>query len=64
MTEKLALNGGRRAIDQMILNQIPAWPPVYGETAEALKQIYLSRQWSFNGSYEQQFSRMFAASHS
>lgn len=64
MREKLAINGGSRAVGQIVLNHIPSWPPVYPEVAELLKQIYCSGQWSFNESYEKQFSWAFARHHS
>lgn len=61
---QLAIEGGRRAISQNLVNEIPVWPVVWPETADKLKQLYLSRNWSFNGSYEQAFARRFAQYHS
>lgn len=37
-----------------------AWPPRSEKTAEALKQVYLSGQWSFNSEEEQAFENEFA----
>jgi L-glutamine:2-deoxy-scyllo-inosose/3-amino-2,3-dideoxy-scyllo-inosose aminotransferase len=47
-------------ITEKMKEKIPSWPPIYPETAEKLKEIYLSGRWSFNGEYEQKFSREFA----
>jgi dTDP-4-amino-4,6-dideoxygalactose transaminase len=41
----------------------PAWPPVSQATAERLKHVYLSGEWSFNSPAELQFSQAFADSH-
>lgn len=60
--EKLAVDGGPRAIPEAFIKQhLKPWPPVYPKTAERLKAVYLSRNWSFNGPCEQAFSREFAA---
>ena len=64
MASKLAINGGSRAISQVLLNRAPIWPPTYPEVPDMLKQVYLSRKWSFNQSYEQQLSQAFATHHS
>ncbi len=64
MKSKLSVNRGQRAISQSIVNRLPVWPPVYPETAELIKQVYLSGQWSFNEIYEKRFSQKFAAHHS
>ncbi len=37
------------------------WPPRTEKTAEALKKVYLSGQWSFNSTEEQAFENEFAA---
>lgn len=47
-------------ITEQMKGKIPPWPPIYPETAEKLKEIYLSGKWSFNGESEQKFSRDFA----
>ncbi len=39
---------------------LPAWPPVYPDTARMLQEVYQSGKWSFNGSYEREFNRRFA----
>ncbi len=64
MSDKLAINGGTPAISQATLSSVPAWPPVYPEVPDLLKDIYNSRKWSFNESYEQRFASEFASSHS
>lgn len=56
---KLALLGGNPVSKEAIVS--PAWPPRSEETAEALKQVYLSGQWSFNSAEEQAFENEFAA---
>ncbi len=56
----LAINGGQRAIPEGEFKDLP-WPPVSEETAESLKQLYLSRAWSFNSKAEQDFENEFAA---
>lgn len=55
---KLAVNGGEKIFAEPV--KLPSWPPVYPETAEELKKVYLSGKWSFNGPQEQLFSRKFA----
>lgn len=55
---KLAIDGGKPVFEQPA--NPPAWPPVYPETAEKLKEIYLSRKWSFYGPREVEFNRQFA----
>ncbi len=57
----LAINGGK-AISETRL-PVPEWPPVKESTVEKLKEIYLSRQWSFNSAAEQAFETEFAAYH-
>ena len=61
---KLAINGGSKAISQVLLNRAPSWPMTYEEVPDMLRQVYLSQKWSFNKSYEQEFCRAFAAHHS
>ena len=36
------------------------WPPRDEETAEALKKVYMSGEWSFNSPSEQAFEQAFA----
>lgn len=57
----LAINGGIPVCDEMIKPM--AWPPLFEETADKLKELYFSRQWSFNCQAEQDFSREFADYH-
>jgi len=58
---KLAILGGE-ALCSKPVNAIP-WPPVDDETAEQLKQVYLSRNWSFGGPEEMKFNQEFAKFH-
>ncbi|OQA82747.1 MAG: L-glutamine:2-deoxy-scyllo-inosose aminotransferase [Lentisphaerae bacterium ADurb.Bin242] len=55
---KLAIDGGKKIFE--VPAAIPAWPPVYPETAEKLKEIYLSHSWSFYGPQEVLFNEKFA----
>ena len=55
---KLAIDGGEKIFSTPA--HLPAWPPVYPETAEKLKEIYLSRAWSFYGPQEVLFNQKFA----
>ena len=41
----LAINGGTPVFAEKA--HVPAWPPADMETAEQLKEIYLSHEWSF-----------------
>lgn len=59
--QKLAVLGGSPVCPEALTP--PAWPPVCEETAERLRQVYLSRQWSFNSPAEQEFERAFADYH-
>ena len=61
--DKLAAHGGDKAITDEIRRCVSSWPPVYPEVGELLGQIYESRAWSFNGDYEQRFTRAFAEYH-
>ena len=56
---KLAINGGTPVFETAA--KIPAWPPADPETAELLKEIYLSHAWSFYGKHEVAFNEEFAA---
>jgi dTDP-4-amino-4,6-dideoxygalactose transaminase len=57
----LALFGGTPIVKGAL--QAPAWPPLFERTAERLRDIYVSRQWSFNSPTEQAFERAFADYH-
>ena len=54
---KLAIDGGSKVFTQDAA--VPAWPPVYPETAEELKRIYLGHKWSFYGQQEIEFNNKF-----
>lgn len=56
---KLAIDGGTPVFTSPV--QVPAWPPADEETAELLKEIYLSHAWSFYGKHEVAFNEEFAA---
>jgi len=60
-TTKLAILGGDAVASQPL--SAPAWPPVNEATAQQLADLYLSRNWSFNGPQEQQFAADYAAYH-
>ncbi len=61
MSKKLAINGGEQVFSEPPV--LPAWPPIYPNVAEAMKNIYLSGKWSFNGPTEQKFASDFAEFH-
>ena len=56
---KLAIDGGTLVFAAKA--NVPAWPPADEETAEQLKEIYLSHAWSFYGKHEVAFNEEFAA---
>ena len=55
---KLAINGGPKTFENP--PRIPAWPPIYDDTADQIREIYLSRKWSFYGEKEVEFNNEFA----
>lgn len=59
---KLAINGGQPLFTNDEFKVMP-WPPVSEKTADKLREIYLSRAWSFNSPTEQEFEKEFAAFH-
>ncbi len=59
--EKLAIAGGQPVFAQP--PALPPWPPADSETGDLLRELYLSRQWSFHGRYEQEFAAAFAGHH-
>lgn len=59
---KLAVNGGTPLFGKNDY-QAAAWPPVRESTADKIREIYLSRAWSFNSPTEQAFENEFAAYH-
>ncbi|MEI6424579.1 MAG: DegT/DnrJ/EryC1/StrS family aminotransferase, partial [Lentisphaerota bacterium] len=58
---KLALLGGK-PVSETRIGGIP-WPPVSDKTGDKLKELYLSRQWSFNSPSEQEFEKAYAKYH-
>lgn len=58
---KLALLGGKEMYPEKV-SPMP-WPPVSEETAERLKQVYMSGKWSFYGPEELAFSDEYAKMH-
>ena len=63
MQKKLAVNGGSKVITRTLRDRVPPWPPVYPRVPGRLREVYLSRAWSFNGTCEQQFCKAFAEYH-
>ena len=55
---KLAINGGSKVFENE--PQIPSWPPIYDDTADQIRELYLSRAWSFYGKKEVEFNNEFA----
>ena len=58
----LAVNGGT-PLYQRGEYQHMLWPPVNEETADRMRELYLSRAWSFNSKCEQEFENEFAKMH-
>ena len=56
---KLAIDGGTPVFSEPP-KSIPAWPPVYPETAKKMSELYLSRKWSFYEYLEVLFNEKFA----
>lgn len=59
---KLAVNGGTSVNNGKTLQLLP-WPPVYEKTADKIREIYFSREWSFNSPKEQEFEKLYAGYH-
>ena len=55
---ELAVKGGKPVFERPV--KLPPWPPVDPATADELREIYLSRKWSFYGSKEVEFNQRFA----
>lgn len=55
---KLAVDGGKPVFENPA--RVPEWPPVDPEVGKLLNDIYMSRKWSFYGSYEVEFNNRFA----
>ncbi len=60
-SNELALNGGTPLCKEPLRPE--PWPPVDAQTSEILRDIYFSRQWSFNSPAEQRFQTRFAQCH-
>jgi L-glutamine:2-deoxy-scyllo-inosose/3-amino-2,3-dideoxy-scyllo-inosose aminotransferase len=58
---ELALAGGKPVSDSPL--EPEEWPPVRENTADRLKELYLSREWSFHSPAEREFSESFADYH-
>ena len=61
MRSNLVVHGGEPLFQEPL--QQPAFPPVDEGTAQALAQLYMSRNWSFDGPEETAFSAEYAAYH-
>lgn len=59
----LALNGGTPVLENGGYKKFYPWPPVDEETADKIRELYLSREWSFNSKSEQEFENAYAAYH-
>ena len=57
---KLALFGGTPVSEKICA---PAWPSVSESTADKMRELYLSRAWSFNSQAEQDFEAAYADYH-
>lgn len=58
---ELAVLGGTPLCSEPL--RAPAWPPLSERTADRLREVYLSQQWSFNSPAEQEFERAYADYH-
>lgn len=58
---KLAIHGGAPVTETP--PAVLDWPPTTAETADRLRELYLSRQWSFNSPAEVAFEEEFAKYH-
>jgi L-glutamine:2-deoxy-scyllo-inosose/3-amino-2,3-dideoxy-scyllo-inosose aminotransferase len=58
---KLALLGGK-PVSVTNVNKV-SWPPISEKTGDKLKELYLSRKWSFNSPSEQEFEKAYAKYH-
>ncbi len=59
----LAILGGSRVVPENQPLYVRPWPPRDEATAEKLKELYMSGQWSFNSPMEQEFENEFAKYH-
>lgn len=60
-TQTLAINGGTPIAPDGVKGT--PWPPLFDKTADRLKELYYSREWSFNSPLEQAFEQAFARYH-
>lgn len=58
---QLALHGGKPVCEEPL--QPNPWPPVDEQTAEKMRELYLSREWSFHSPAEKEFAARFADYH-
>ena len=58
---QLALTGGKPIADSPL--EPEQWPPVSDDTADKIRDLYLSREWSFHSPAEQEFAQAFADYH-
>ncbi len=58
---KLALLGGKPVSGTNVSKT--QWPPISEKTGDKLKELYLSRKWSFNSPSEQEFEKAYAKYH-
>ncbi len=59
---KLAINGGTPLVKDGDY-KVADWPPVSEATADVIRDLYLSRAWSFNSVAEQEFEKAYAEHH-
>ena len=59
----LAILGGTPIVPENQTLPVRPWPPRNEETAEKLKELYLSGKWSFNSPTEQEFEKEFSRYH-
>ena len=59
----LALNGAAPVLESGKYQRLYPWPPVNEETADKIRELYLSCEWSFNSKSEQKFENAYAAYH-
>ena len=62
MSRNLAVSGGTPLFKKNEY-QAAIWPPVREATADKIRELYLSRAWSFNSPTEQAFENEFSSYH-
>ena len=60
--KKLSLLGGT-PVRSELLDWQAFWPPIKDSTGDKLKDVYMSRDWSFHSAAEREFSQAFAEHH-